>query len=80
MEERLLYKQEVEGSIPSCPNDIAIYIFFMIYYGYEGGCKLTSYVTMMGVQNFPCMLQRGGFKTHLVSLYEGGFITAPKGL
>ena len=29
----------------------------MIYYGYEGGSKLTSYVTMMGVQNFPCMLQ-----------------------
>ena len=52
----------------------------MIYYGYEEGSKLTSYVTTRGVQNFPCMLQRGGFKTPLVSLYEGGFITAPKGL
>ena len=46
----------------------------MIYYGYKGGSKLTSYVSTRGVQNCPCMLQRGGFKTPLVSLYEGGFI------
>ena len=44
----------------------------MIYYGYEGGSKLTSYVTTSGVQNFPCMLQWEGFKTLVVSLYEGG--------
>ena len=42
MEEHLLYKQEVEGSIPLYPNDIAILIFLikiyfiMIYYGYRG--------------------------------------------
>ena len=41
----------------------------MIYYGYEGGSKLTSYVTMSGFQNFPCMLQLGGFETPPVSLY-----------
>ena len=46
----------------------------MIYYGYEGGSKLTSYVTTRGVRNCPCMLQRGGFKTPRVSLYEGEFI------
>ena len=46
----------------------------MIYYGYKGGSKLTSYVSTRGVQNFLCILQRGGFKTPLVSLYEGGFI------
>ena len=46
----------------------------MIYNGYKWGSKLTSYITMRGVQNCPCMLQRGGFKTPLVSLYEGGFI------
>ena len=38
----------------------------MIYYGYEGGSKLTSYVTTRGVQNCHCMLQRGGFKTAIV--------------
>ena len=52
MEERLLYKQEVEGSIPSCPNDIAVMIFkkiyfITIYYGYEGGSKLTSTLVML---------------------------------
>ena len=44
----------------------------MIYYGHEGGSKLNSYVTMREVQNCLCMLQRGGFKTPLVSLYERG--------
>ena len=31
MEEHLIYKQEVEGSIPSCPNDIALLIFLIKY-------------------------------------------------
>ena len=44
----------------------------MIYNGYEGGSKLTSYATTRGVQNYCCMLQQGGFKTPPVSLYEGG--------
>ena len=39
---------------------------------YEGGFKLNSYVTTREVQNFPCMLQRGGFKTALVCYNEGG--------
>ena len=42
------------------------------FFGLKGGSKLTSYVTTRGVQKFPCMLQRGGFKTPPVSLYEGG--------
>ena len=37
----------------------------MIYYGDEGGSKLTSYVTMREVQKFPSRLQQGGFKTPL---------------
>ena len=84
MEECMCYKQEFEASIPPCPNDIAILIFLikiyfiMIYYGYEGGSKLTSYVTMSGVQNFPCMLQRGGLKTPPVILYEEGSLPPPK--
>ena len=44
----------------------------MIYYGYEGGSNMNSYVTMRGVQNFPYMLQRGWSKPPPVSLYEGG--------
>ena len=37
----------------------------MIYYGYEGGSKLTSYVTMRGVHNRPQRFVksfRGGFE------------------
>ena len=65
MEECLLYKQEVGGSIPPSPNDITILVFnkiyfIMIYYGYrgfqtvfvccyEGGSTLPSYVTIRGV-------------------------------
>ena len=51
----------------------------MNYYGYEGGPKLTSYVTTRGVQNFSCMLQRGVFKPPRKFIC-GGFIIAPKGL
>ena len=52
MEERLLYKQEIEGSIPSFPNDIVVMIFWKIYfiaiyYGYEGASKLTSTLVML---------------------------------
>ena len=58
----------------------------MIYYGYERGSKLTSYVTTRGVQNLPYKFiwggvnnrpQRlvkilGGFQTTYVGTYEGG--------
>ena len=54
MEERMLYKQKVGGSILSCPNDIAILVFLikkyfiMIYYGYRGDFKPFLYVFMRG--------------------------------
>ena len=44
---------------------------------YEGGSKLSSYVTMSGVQNFPCMLQRGGSNPPC-KFIRGGFITTPQ--
>ena len=47
----------------------------MIYYGYEGGSKLTSYVTTRGIHKFPqrfvkCF--RSMFRTASVGTYEGG--------
>ena len=54
MEERLLYKQEVEGSIPLCPNDIAILLF------------LIKYILLWfsgGVLNHLCRYLQGGFWT-----------------
>ena len=47
----------------------------MIYYGYEGGSKLTSYVTTRGVHNHPQRFVnrfRGVVRTAYVGTYEGG--------
>ena len=52
---------------------MAIWGFQTIFVScYEGDSKHSSYVTTRGVQNFPCMLQRGGFKPPLISLDEVG--------
>ena len=52
----------------------------MIYYGYDGGSKLTSYVTMRGVHNHPQRFVKSFREglNRLCKYLRWGFITAPK--